>query len=131
MAVPSLARRGLEGLTLLGTLGVLYLGARLVGFVSTAGARALYRRIHALGGRFLYGLDQLVLGIALQEGDAVAGAFGLDFQGVIDLRQGLRAVDSRLALPQQIQIRTVQHQKIRHSTLPKRTLSFANLRGFV
>ena len=50
MAVPSLARRGLEGLTLLGTLGVLYLGARLVGFVSTAGARALYRRIHALGG---------------------------------------------------------------------------------
>ena len=63
--------------------------------------------------------------------DAVAGRFGLDFQGLIDLRQGLRAVDSRLALPQQIQIWTVQDQKIRHSTLPKRTASFANLGGFV
>lgn len=50
MAFLSLARRGFEGLTLLGSLGVLYLGARVVGFVSTAGGRALNRRVHALGG---------------------------------------------------------------------------------
>ncbi len=55
MSLLALARRGTEGLFLLGALGCLYLAARLVGFVSTAGGRALNRRIHAFGGPWFAG----------------------------------------------------------------------------
>ena len=52
-------------------------------------------------------LDELLLTITLQTRQRGAGTLGLGLQPVIDLIEGLRAVDFRLAGAQQIEIGTV------------------------
>ncbi len=58
--------------------------------------------------------DQLVFAVALQAFAVMAGAFGLIDQVLVDLIQGLGAVNAWLTGAQQIQVRPIEYQQLCH-----------------
>ena len=64
--------------------------------------------------RLLHPVHQFVLGIALEEADAMAGGLGLAAETRIDGLQGVVAVVLRLAVAEQVQVGSVDDQQFSH-----------------
>ena len=58
--------------------------------------------------------DQLVLGIALSASELMSAGAGPALERRFDVWQGDRAIDRRLARPEQIQIGSIEQQNSRH-----------------
>ena len=78
------------------------------------GAGVQDQELDALRLRLLHGIDQLMLGIALAGGELVAQVPRQRGAARNDGVQGVRAVESRFAGAQQVQVGPVQKQQPRH-----------------
>lgn len=63
----------------------------------------------------LHPLDQRVLGVGLETLELVSRVRGAALEVSVNLGQGRVTVELRLALPEQIEIRSVQDQQLRHA----------------
>ncbi len=89
------------------------------------------RKLDPFGARAVHDADELVLGVALARDQAVAQLRGQVSAALGDLLEAVRPVDSRLALTQQIQIRSVEQQQTSHgrTVLTERAAQFNPKRG--